>query len=99
MRIARVKLTVMPNLKNPHGLESNFGSLVFASITLGAVSIISGFAGYPSGAGGRVSLVLVIVGFFLSLFAALNFKVLKTFELNNPSEVFSFSFYFLICFF
>ena len=98
MRIARVKLNKMPNLKNPHGLGSNFGSLVFASITLGAVSIVSGFAGYPSGAGGRVSLVLVIVGFFLSLFAALNFKGLKTFELNNPSEVFSFSFYFFLSF-
>ena len=49
--------------------------MLFASITLGAISIVSGFADYPSGAGGRVSIVLIISGFFLALFALLNFKV------------------------
>ena len=98
MRIARLKLTQMPNFKSLHGLQSNFDSMLFASITLGVIAIVAGFADYPSGAGGRVSLVLVIAGFFLLLFAVLNFKGLKNFELNNPSEVFSFSFFFLLSF-
>tara|TARA_Y100000768_G_scaffold179680_1_gene134566 strand:- start:436 stop:1959 length:1524 start_codon:yes stop_codon:yes gene_type:complete len=98
MRIAGVKLTKMRNFKSPHGLQSNYGAMLFASITLGAVSIVAGFADYPSDAGGRISLVLVISGFFLSLFALLNFKDLKNFELNHPSEVFSFSFSFLLSF-
>jgi len=95
MRIATLKLNQMRNFKSPNGLQSNYSSMLFASISLGAISIVAGFADYPSGAGGRVSLVLVISGFFLMLFAVLNIKGLTNFELNDPSEVFSFSFYFL----
>ena len=98
MRVATLKLTQMRNFKSSHRLQGNYGSMLFASITLGAISIVSGFADYPSGAGGRVSIVLIISGFFLALFALLNFKSVKIFELNNPSEVFSFSFYFLLSF-
>ena len=98
MRIATLKLNQMRNFKSPNGLQSNYSSMLFASISLGAISIVAGFADYPSGAGGRVSLVLVISGFFLMLFAVLNIKGLANFELNNPSEVFSFSFYFLLSF-
>ena len=47
MRLATLKLTKMPNFKNSHGLQGNYGSLLFASITLGAISIVSGFADYP----------------------------------------------------
>jgi len=98
MRIATLKLNQMRNFKSPNGLQSNYSSMLFASISLGAISIVAGFADYPSGAGGRVSLVLVISGFFLMLFAVLNIKGLTNFELNDPSEVFSFSFYFLLSF-
>ena len=98
MRIATLKLNQMRNFKSPKGLQSNYGSIIFASISLGATSIVAGFADYPSGADGRVSLVLVISGFFLSSFAVLNFKSLRNFEVNKPSEVFSFSFYFLLAF-
>ena len=98
MRIATLKLNQMRNFKSPKGLQSNYGSIIFASISLGVTSIVAGFADYPSGADGRVSLVLVISGFFLSSFAVLNFKSLRNFEVNKPSEVFSFSFYFLLAF-
>ena len=98
MRIATLKLNQMRNFKSPKRLQSNYGSIIFASISLGATSIVAGFADYPSGADGRVSLVLVILGFFLSSFAVLNFKSLRNFEVNKPSEVFSFSFYFLLAF-
>ena len=98
MRIATLKLNQMRNFKSSKGLQSNYGSIIFASISLGVTSIVAGFADYPSGADGRVSLVLVISGFFLSSFAVLNFKGLRNFEVNKPSEVFSFSFYFLLAF-
>ena len=42
--------------------------------------------------------MVLIILVFLVLFALLNFKSVKIFELNNPSEVFSFSFYFLLSF-
>ena len=73
MRLATLKLTQMRNFKSSHRLQGNYGSMLFASITLGVISIVSGFADYPSGAGGRVSMVLIISG-FLALFALLNFK-------------------------
>tara|TARA_Y100001936_G_scaffold82491_1_gene81152 strand:+ start:20665 stop:22188 length:1524 start_codon:yes stop_codon:yes gene_type:complete len=98
MRTATLKFDQMRNFKNSNGLLSSYGSMLYASMTLGAISIVAGFADYPSGAGGRVSLVLLISGLSLSLFSVFNLKNLKNIELNKPSEVFTFSFYFILIF-
>ena len=96
MRIGTLKLIKMRNLKDVATLQSNYCSVLFVTISLGAISIISGFADYSSGIDGRISLVLIIAGLFLLLFGVLNLKGLKNFELLKPSEVFSFSFYSLL---
>ena len=76
----------------------NSYSLILVAISLGTISVISGLSEILGRTNQRVPIVLVIVGSALMVLGGVRLSSLKKFDLDTPSEIFSFTFAFLVSF-